>query len=157
MDVDQACKGSDHKSDGVSINGDNDPMDLDPSPACRMGYVDMNVETLERFSKDVARVFFNEFGLISHQINSFNQFIATGLQELFDSLGELVVEPGYDPSKGGGGEWRHATIKYGRVKLERPSFWSDKEEDLNLLPKHARLQNMSYSSKLKAEISVQVM
>lgn len=115
---------------------------------------------LERFSKEAARTFFSEFGLISHQINSFNQFVTSGLQELFDSLGEVSVEPGYDPSKGGGGDWRHASITYGKVRLDKPSFWterSDQEDEcLKLLPKHARLQNMTYSSKLKVEVKVQV-
>jgi len=35
----------------------------------------MNVEKLEIFCKDASRAFFNQFGLLSHQINSFNQFI----------------------------------------------------------------------------------
>ena len=33
-------------------------------------HFDMNVKTMERFCKDASRTFFNEFGLISHQINS---------------------------------------------------------------------------------------
>jgi len=36
----------------------------------------MDVEPLERFCKDASQAFFNEFSLISHQINSFNQLIA---------------------------------------------------------------------------------
>jgi len=38
-------------------------------------HFDMNVKILKRFCKDALRTFFNEFGLISHQINSFNQFM----------------------------------------------------------------------------------
>lgn len=154
MEVDQPGK-----ADYMMEKDNNDPMNIDSSDY-QKNYLDTNVETLERFCRDAARSFFDEFGLITHQINSFNQFIASGLQELFDSLGELVVEPGYDPSKGGGGEWRHATITYGKVRLERPSFWTERndqeDECLKLLPRHARLQNMSYSSKLKVEVRVQV-
>jgi len=32
----------------------------------------MNVETMECICKDASQTFFNEFGLISHQINSFD-------------------------------------------------------------------------------------
>ena len=32
----------------------------------------MNVKIMERFCKDASRIFFNEFGLTSHQINSFD-------------------------------------------------------------------------------------
>jgi len=34
-------------------------------------HFDMNVETMKRFCKDASRTFFNEVGLISHQICSF--------------------------------------------------------------------------------------
>lgn len=121
--------------------------------------IDMSVESLEKFCKEAARSFFNERGLISHQINSYNDFVSHGLQELFDSLGEITVEPDYDPSKKVDA-WRHATIKFGRVKLERPDFWADNsdldEQTLKLKPAHARLQNMTYSSKMNVEMTVQV-
>jgi len=32
----------------------------------------MNVGTMERFCKDASQTFFNEFGLISYQIDSFD-------------------------------------------------------------------------------------
>jgi hypothetical protein len=121
--------------------------------------IDMSVESLEKFCKEAARSFFSERGLISHQINSYNDFVSHGLQELFDSLGETTVEPDYDPSKKMGA-WRHATIKFGRVKLEKPEFWADNsdldEQTLKLKPVHARLQNMTYSSKINVEMTVQV-
>ncbi|KAF8660175.1 hypothetical protein HU200_057740 [Digitaria exilis] len=117
----------------------------------------MSVESLERFCKQAARSFFDEIGLISHQINSYNDFVSHGIQELFDSLGDVVVEPGYDPSKKGSGGWKHAIIKFGRVKLEKPVFWSGKDEvDIDFKPRHARLQNMTYASKMKVEVSIQV-
>jgi len=50
------------------------------------------VETLKRFCKDASQAFFNEFGLISHQINSFNQLVENKLQELFDSFGQNSCE-----------------------------------------------------------------
>ncbi|KQK03136.1 DNA-directed RNA polymerases IV and V subunit 2 [Brachypodium distachyon] len=121
---------------------------------------DMNLTSLEKFCKEASRSFFEEIGLISHQINSYNEFVSHGLQELFDSLGEVTVEPGYDPSKKGPGGWRHAIIKFGKVKLEEPVFWSGKigidEESLKLKPRHARLQNMTYSSKMEVEVNIQV-
>ena len=73
------------------------------------------------------------------------------------------MEPGYDPSKKGENEWKYASVKFGKVTLERPRFWTgDKfsadsgKEFLNLLPRHARLQNMTYSSRMKVQIHVQV-
>ncbi|XP_044954154.1 DNA-directed RNA polymerases IV and V subunit 2-like [Hordeum vulgare subsp. vulgare] len=123
--------------------------------------IDMSLGSLERFCKEASRSFFDEVGLISHQINSYNEFVSHGLQELFDSLGEVIVEPGYDSSKKGTvGGWRRAVIRFGRVKLEKPVFWSGKddidEESLKLKPRHARLQNMTYSSKMGVEVHIQI-
>ncbi|VAH53413.1 unnamed protein product [Triticum turgidum subsp. durum] len=122
--------------------------------------IDMSLGSLEKFCKEASRSFFDEFGLISHQINSYNEFVSHGLQELFDSLGEVTVEPNYDPSKKGFGGWRHAVIRFGRVKLEKPVFWSGRddidEESLKLKPRHARLQNMTYSSKMEVEVHIQI-
>uniref|UniRef100_A0A1D1YSW2 DNA-directed RNA polymerase subunit beta n=1 Tax=Anthurium amnicola TaxID=1678845 RepID=A0A1D1YSW2_9ARAE len=114
---------------------------------------------LLRFCEEATRAFFNQFGLISHQINSYNDFVENGIQQIFDSLGEVNVQPGYDPSKKGAGGWRHAKVTFGKVRLEEPKFWGRHvggEEHLNLLPKHARLQNMTYSSKMMVEVKVQV-
>lgn len=120
---------------------------------------DLNKEYLKTFCKKVALSFFNEYGLIQHQINSFNDFIKNGIQRVFDSFGEIPVEPGYDPSKRGEGDWRYASVRFGKVTLERPRVWageSDGKESLNFLPRHARLQNMTYSSRMKAQVHFQV-
>ncbi|KAJ1701311.1 hypothetical protein LUZ63_001090 [Rhynchospora breviuscula] len=127
-------------------------MDIDLDPVGQ-------IEKLEKFSKEAARAFFEEFGLISHQISSYNNFVEHGIQDLFDSLGEFNVEPGYDPSKKGDSAWKHATISFGKVRLERPTFWNTKgdvPEMVKLTPRHARLQNMTYSAPLIAEMKIQV-
>jgi DNA-directed RNA polymerase beta subunit len=117
----------------------------------------MSLGSLEKFCKEASRSFFDEIGLISHQLNSYNQFVSHGLQELFDSLEEITVEPDYDPSKKGPGGWRHAIIKFGKVKLHRPVFWSEKKSrDLDLKPRHARLQNMTYSSQMEVDVNIKV-
>ncbi|KAE8056274.1 hypothetical protein FH972_013060 [Carpinus fangiana] len=122
---------------------------------------DLDEEFLRSFCKKAAMSFFNEYGLISHQINSYNDFIKNNLQKIFDSFGEIVVEPGYDPSKKGESEWRYASVRFGKVDLEKPNFWGSESGDgngkeYNMLPRHARLQNMTYSSKMKVNIRVQV-
>jgi hypothetical protein len=121
--------------------------------------IDMSLGSLEKFCKEASRSFFGEIGLISHQLNSYNHFVSHGLQELFDSLGDITVEPDYDPSKKGPGGWRDAVIKFGKVKLDKPVFWSEKTdciESLRLKPKHARLQNMTYASKIEVEVNIKV-
>jgi len=80
----------------------------------------MNVETLEKFCKNVSRTFFYEFGLISHQINSFNS-----PSDYLDVLS--LCRASIDRT----GEGRHTTIACGKVWLDKPSFWikrSDQKE-----------------------------
>nr|CAB3485916.1 unnamed protein product [Digitaria exilis] len=142
----------------IDVDGGQSSMDVDVKGKSSLDYdvngksssepsysnvpIDMSVESLERFCKQAARSFFDEIGLISHQINSYNDFVSHGIQELFDSLGDVVVEPGYDPSKKGSGGWKHAIIKFGRVKLEKPVFWSGKDEvDIDFKPRHARISS----------------
>ncbi|XP_060204424.1 DNA-directed RNA polymerases IV and V subunit 2 [Lycium barbarum] len=118
---------------------------------------------LKTFCKKASTGFFEKYGLISHQINSYNDFINYGIQRVFASVGEIHVEPGYDPSKRGEGDWKHASIKFGKVSLERPKFWAGEKfsvdggkEYLDLWPRHALLQNMTYSARIMVETHVQV-
>ncbi|EYU29217.1 hypothetical protein MIMGU_mgv1a000367mg [Erythranthe guttata] len=114
--------------------------------------------------RKASTAFFDQYGLISHQINSYNDFVNHGIQKVFDSIGEIVVEPGYDPSKKGEGDWKRACLKFGKVTLERPTFWTGEKfssvdgakDYLELLPRHARLQNMTYAAKIKVETHLQV-
>ncbi|OIT35183.1 dna-directed rna polymerases iv and v subunit 2 [Nicotiana attenuata] len=118
---------------------------------------------LKNFCKKASTGFFEKYGLISHQINSYNDFINHGIQRLFDSVGEIHVEPGYDPLKRDDGDWKHASVKFGKVTVERPKFWAgekfsvdSEKEYLDLWPRHARLQNMTYSGRIMVETHVQV-
>nr|XP_027068856.1 DNA-directed RNA polymerases IV and V subunit 2-like [Coffea arabica] len=124
---------------------------------------ELGEDFLKKFCKKAATAFFEQYGLISHQINSYNNFVKYGIQQMFDSVGEIVVEPGFDPSKRGDGEWKYASIKFGKVILDKPDFWTgDKffgdggKEYLKFLPCHARLQSMTYSARIKVETHVQV-
>lgn len=56
-------------------------------------------QELNTFCIDASKAFFNEWGLISHQLNSFNDFMSNGLQRMFDELGEFEIEPDYNPQK----------------------------------------------------------
>jgi len=53
---------------------------------------------------------------------------------------------------------KHAIIKFGRVKLEKPVFWTGKDEgSVDFKPWHARLQNMTYASRLRVEVNIQIL
>ncbi|PWA61543.1 DNA-directed RNA polymerase II subunit RPB2 [Artemisia annua] len=124
---------------------------------------DMSEEFLEDFCKKAATSFFREYGLVSHQINSYNDFIKNGIHNVFESLGEINVQPPpHDPS-GSETVRRYATVKFDKVTLERPMFRADEsfstesgKEYLVLLPKHARLQNITYSARISVQMHLKV-
>ena len=96
----------------------NKPSDKLIQPTMRVNrspHLDMNMKTVQMFCKDASRTFFNEFGLISHQINSFGS-----PWDYSDplSLGQVSINRT--------GEGRHATIIYEKVRLDRPSFWFER-------------------------------
>ncbi|KAJ6693317.1 hypothetical protein OIU85_004118 [Salix viminalis] len=144
---------------GPSSKGEVDDMDMDEDLMDTTNLNELGRETLQSFCKKAASLFFfDEYGLISHQINSYNAFINSGLQRVFDSFGEVAVEPGYDTSKQKDGEWRRASVRLGKVTLNRPSFWGGTSSDAehNMFFRHARLQNMTYSARMKIHVNVQV-
>ncbi|KAM7280858.1 hypothetical protein ACFE04_007992 [Oxalis oulophora] len=117
---------------------------------------DMGITQLKMFCKKASMAFFNEYGLISHQLNSYNDFIKNGLQKVFDSFGELEVEPGFDPSKRGDGDWQYASVRFGEVSLDQPTFFGGNGTEQKMLPRHARLQRMTYSARIKVNAHLQV-
>ncbi|KZV37782.1 DNA-directed RNA polymerase IV and V subunit 2-like [Dorcoceras hygrometricum] len=137
--------------------------DSDNDDDVASSFQDLGEGALKTFCKKASTAFFDQYGLISHQINSYNDFVKYGMQQLFDSIGEIVISPGYDPSKRRDDGWRQASLKFGKVTLEEPMFWTGDrfsadggKEYLNLLPRHARLQNMTYSSKIKVHTHLEV-
>ncbi|KAF3531011.1 hypothetical protein DY000_02042537 [Brassica cretica] len=44
---------------------------------------------------------------------------------VFESFGELLVEPSFDPTQNKDHEWRYATVKFGEVSTEKPTFDTD--------------------------------
>ncbi|PKI50676.1 hypothetical protein CRG98_028913, partial [Punica granatum] len=156
-------------SDVIPLNGDGmdidyDEFDDDDNDGDEMAAIDAISDLGEPFLRDFTRkaatAFFDQYGLISHQINSFNDFIRNGIQRVIDGFGDLKIEPGYDPSRKGDAEWKHAVVRFGKVTIEKPQFWAgDKLAEsgkgyLDVLPRHARLQNMTYASRMKVTVSI---
>lgn len=132
-------------------------MDFDEIEAAgQINLSELGESFLQSFCKKAATSFFEEYGLISHQLNSYNFFIEHGLQNVFNSFGEMLVEPSFDPTKNKETDWRYATVKFGEVTVEKPTFFSD-DKELEFLPWHARLQNMTYSARMKVNVQVEVL
>ncbi|XP_047325523.1 DNA-directed RNA polymerases IV and V subunit 2-like [Impatiens glandulifera] len=142
--------------DYMNMDESVDDIDMDAS------INDLSKDFLKNFCKSASRSFFNQYGLISHQINSYNDFIDNGVQNVFDSIGEIIVEPSYEPSQKGE-DRKFVLIKFGKVRLDRPCFGTGHKfvnvggrEFLDLFPRHARLQNMTYASRMRVDVHIEV-
>ncbi|XP_020519928.1 DNA-directed RNA polymerases IV and V subunit 2 isoform X1 [Amborella trichopoda] len=112
-------------------------------------------ELLLKFCTDASSSFFKEWGLISHQLNSYNDFVAYGIHEAIRSLGEFHVDPEYNPSFKGSG-WKYASVKFENVSVDRPTYMDQHGEICELKPKQARLQHITYSSRVTADVTTKV-
>ncbi|KAH9330049.1 hypothetical protein KI387_002157, partial [Taxus chinensis] len=115
---------------------------------------EMSDKEIHTFCKDASKAFFDEWGLISHQLNSFNDFMSNGLQKVFDDLGDYDVEPDYNPQRRrSDGLCYRASISFGKVTVENPSYCTKEGNNLPLKPSEARLRNMTYSSPVYVEMT----
>jgi len=83
-----------------------------------------------------------EKGLVRQHLDSYNEFIDTGLQEIIDEVGEIQVEGQDYPFK----------VKLGKIEALRPRIVEVDGSDHMLFPMEARLRNLTYSSPLYLEM-----
>ncbi len=88
---------------------------------------------LKSFAKDV--------GFVSHQINSFNEFVNVRLQKIFDEIKEIKLETET-------GEFR---IKLGKVRLGKPSVKEADGAVRFITPMEARVRNLTYAAPIYVE------
>ncbi|XP_057836293.2 DNA-directed RNA polymerases IV and V subunit 2 [Cryptomeria japonica] len=118
---------------------------------------ELSDKDLRTFCRDSSKAFFDEWGLISHQLNSFNHFMSHGLQKVFDDLGMFDVEPDNTKKRSSSDTLRYwASVTFGKVTVEKPSYSTREGKRLALKPAEARLRNMTYSSPIYVEITTKV-
>ena len=96
----------------------------------------MNAKALENFCKDASEAFFNEFGLISHQINLFSVHLIIWMLCHWIELRSIEQEKRDKPLL-------HMK-KSGYISSFLIKRNDQEEECLKLLPRHAWLKNMAY-------------
>ncbi|RLF91873.1 DNA-directed RNA polymerase subunit B, partial [Thermococci archaeon] len=92
----------------------------------------------------VLKAFFEEKGLVRQHLDSYNDFIEHGLQEVIDQVGELEVDIPERPYK----------IVFGRVRVGRPCIWDiDTMEPRPIYPREARLRDLTYAAPIYLEMT----
>lgn len=100
----------------------------------------------------VVSAFFREKGLVRQQLDSYNDFIQTTMQEIVDENSTIVLLA-QSPS----GDEAHAkkyTIKFGQVYLSKPPTITESDgTTFSMFPSDARTRSLTYSSSLYIDIT----
>ena len=98
--------------------------------------------------------YFQEKGLVRQQIDSFDEFISSTIQELIDDSGEIIVSPEKQYISNDDAEQYGYQIKFGQVYVTKPTVFEADGEQRELYPQEARLRNITYHSQIFVDISV---
>ena len=82
--------------------------------------------------------------LISHQLDSYEEFIERSLQRIIDEESEICVRP----EKG-----KKYTVGFGQVHVPLACTINDKRKSVPILPSEARMRDMHYESPLQVDIT----
>ncbi|KAI1494208.1 DNA-dependent RNA polymerase 2 rpb140 [Biscogniauxia mediterranea] len=98
--------------------------------------------------------YFETKGLVSQQIDSFNDFQETTIQELLDEYSHLSLDQNNPPSTDGREiAVRRYEIKFGNVTISRPVVSEGDNTSNPLLPYECRDRNLTYASPVFAKVS----
>lgn len=114
--------------------------------------------TLQEDAWTVISAFFEDKGLVRQQLDSFNEFINSSMQEVVDECGEFSLRPNAQHAPGDRGmtsamEDMEITVKFGQVYLSKPTMTEADGETAILFPKDARLRNLTYAAPLYVDVT----
>ncbi|AGO11076.1 AaceriAFR404Cp [[Ashbya] aceris (nom. inval.)] len=100
----------------------------------------------------VISAFFREKGLVSQQLDSFNQFINYTIQDLILEDSTLILEQLAQHTTEADNISRKYEISFGKIYLAKPSMTESDGVSHAMYPQEARLRNLTYASGLFVEI-----
>src|SRR3990172_8609926 len=92
---------------------------------------------------DLIKHFLEEKGLVRQHVDSYNEFIETGLQEIVDETGEIPIEIEDYPLK----------IKLGRIEIGTPRVTEVDGSERQIFPTEARIRSLTYAAPLHLEMT----
>jgi len=92
---------------------------------------------------ELIKRFLEEKGLVRQHIDSYNEFIETGLQAIVDETGEIPIEIEDYPLK----------IKLGKIEIGTPRVTEVDGSERQIFPTEARIRNLTYAAPLHLEMT----
>lgn len=100
--------------------------------------------------------FFQEKGLVSQQLDSFDEFIETTIQELVWEDSHLVLDQPAQHTSDDDHENRRYEISFGKIYISKPTQTEGDGTTHPMFPQEARLRNLTYSSPLYVDMTKRV-
>ncbi|KAF9728970.1 DNA-dependent RNA polymerase II [Paraphaeosphaeria minitans] len=103
--------------------------------------------------------FFDTKGLVSQQLDSYDEFTRNTIQDIVSENGNVILDQNtnsYDDDHNPIIKRRYQ-ISFGRVFLARPTHTEGDGTTIQLYPHEARLRNLTYSSAMMAHIDNKIM
>ena len=116
---------------------------------------DENKEITQEDAWVVISSFFEKHGLVSQQINSFNQFIETNIQEIINENKEITIIPEkkYAPDSRQNNDFKYEII-FGQLHISNLPYFKEKDDKYSqIFPNEARIRNLTYESDLLLDIT----
>ncbi|PSN71665.1 DNA-dependent RNA polymerase II RPB140 [Corynespora cassiicola Philippines] len=103
--------------------------------------------------------FFDTKGLVSQQLDSYDEFTRNTIQDIVRENGSVILEQStpYNPDDDNPIIKRRYQITFGRVYLARPTHTEGDGTTSQLYPHEARLRNLTYSGAMLADIDHKIM
>jgi len=125
-------------------------------PSSRAAHYDEGDEITQQ--EDVWEVigsYFDQKGLVSQQLDSFNRFIKNTMQEIIDDTPEIILkkEVLHRPGQEFLDLKARYKIKFEQIYLSKPSFTEGDGSVVTIFPNEARLRNLTYSSPLYVDVT----
>ncbi|KAI7738156.1 hypothetical protein M8C21_007539 [Ambrosia artemisiifolia] len=117
--------------------------------------VDDEEEITQEDAWTVISAYFEEYGLVRQQIDSFDQFIDNTMQETVDEFGHIEIRPESQHYPALQPDFAETIYKisFSQVYVGKPLMTEADGETRTLFPKAARLRNLTYSAPLYVDIS----
>ncbi len=101
--------------------------------------------------------FFDVKGLVSQQVDSFNEFTTITVQSLIDEYSQSFVDQ-ENPTDDSGRDiaMRRYEINFGRVMISKPTLTEANGTTTSLLPYECRDRNLTYSAPIYCKVTKRV-
>ncbi|CAM9151953.1 unnamed protein product [Chrysoparadoxa australica] len=113
-------------------------------------------EVTQEEAWNVISAYFAEKGLVRQQLDSFDEFVNTTLQELVKDSGDVTVIPRPQYLPGQDTVQKKYQIEFDQVYLSKPIVVEKDGSVTNMFPHEARLRNLTYAAPLYCDIKSKV-